>query len=216
MDHNKIKEIWEGASDVEIVRVGEGETGLTHNQILTGKRLEAIAEWFAIPDEKRDPRDVAGLARALGVSPASIRKWQKDPRMARRVVQKTREYMAYMMPNVIWSLYKRAIQYEDVSAAKALIASQTEPGGRAINVMTQVNVGSNQNQIESGDDRVLEEVNRVVERRVRARLSVVPGSRTAEEIQRDQGKETMAALYADSSDQAVPSIDSSDPSTGGS
>lgn len=207
---SKLKEIWEGATDVEVQRVGEGETGLTHNQVLTARRLESIAEWWSIPEEQRNPRTILDLARSLGVSPASIRKWQRDPRMVRRVDQKTKDSLTYLMPNVIWAMYKRVMQYEDIQAAKVLLAGK-QMGSSGINVTTQVNVSNgNMYQMEESDDRVLEAVNQAVERRVKARLAVGGGPGATTAPQGNQGKEAVEAVFSDSSNPTVPSVTGTD------
>lgn len=158
---NEIQRYWEAVDDVEVIRLPEGESGLTPKQALTQKRLEAIAEWFAIPESKRDPRDIAGLARALGVSPAIVRKWQKDPRMIRRVQQKTIEFLTYLVPNLAWKQYEKAMETGDTKAADFVrgMAMPSSPG-RGVNVNTTVNVGRE----EVSDDLALQELRAYVQR----------------------------------------------------
>ena len=204
MSSQSLKQFWEDLDDVEVQKLPMGETGLTAGQALNARRLEAIAEWFAIPDEKKDPRDILGLARALGVSPASIRKWQRDPRMLRRVREKTIEFGTYMMPNVLWNQYKQAVLLGDGNAAKfvrdTVGMGPAGGGGREVNVTTNVNVSTHNEE----DEYVLEEMNRLVERRARARSRVVSDVGDSQSVQGDQGSPSVEALLPDPGDRDIP------------
>lgn len=94
---------WDAVQDVEIVRVAEGETGLTKSR-LTEDRLESIAEYWATPTELRKPEPQ--FAKTLGVSSASMRKWKDDPRMQKRVKDFIDRKVLYMMPDVISWCYE--------------------------------------------------------------------------------------------------------------
>lgn len=213
-----MKPFWEGIDDVEVRKIGEGETGLAYSTRLTAARLEAIAEWFATPDEARTIRSVNALARAIGASPASIRKWARDPRMLRRVREKTNEFLVHVIPNVAWSAYKNAMKNGDMAAAKLLISMVDGPAtqsARAINIMNQVNVQQNNQNADVEDDMAIQEVNSIVERRVRGKLALYRPEEPSE-IQGDQGEAAVEAVLPDSSNREVPQVEGSDPSTSGS
>lgn len=211
-----MKPFWEGIEDVEVRRIEEGETGLTFNQRLTSARLEAIAEWFATPTEARTIGSVNALARAIGASPASIRKWARDPRMLRRVREKTNEFLTHMIPNVAWSAYKSAMKNGDMAAARLLISMVEGPSqARNINIMNQVNVQNNNLNADEEDEMAIAEVNSIVERRVRGKLALYRPEKP-EEVQGDQGEEAVEAVLPDPGDREVPQVEGSDPSPSGS
>lgn len=212
-----MKPFWEGIDDVETRRLPEGESGLSYKQKLTTARLEAIAEWFATPEEARTIRDIPALARATGASAASIRKWARDPRMLRRIREKTNEFLTHMIPNVAWSAYKSAMKNGDIAAAKLLISMVDGPAqsARAINIMNQVNVQNNNLNADEEDEIAIAEVNSIVERRLKGKLALYRPEEP-QEVQGDQGATPVEAVLSDTSNREIPQVESSDPSSGGS
>ena len=88
---------------VEVVRVEEGESGAVTGR-LTEPRLRALAAWWALPARCKTgdiPRDVLGLASALGTSPGLVRRAQRDPRVAEQVRKNTQLAAIYGMPDVL-------------------------------------------------------------------------------------------------------------------
>lgn len=207
-------ERWGNPDSVDLIRLPEGESGLSPKQSLTVRRLEAIAEWFAIPTEARDPKDILGLARALGVAPASIRRWQKDKRMLERVREKARDYATYLMPDLIWSQYKIGMSRGDTRAASFVlgVSGMGPVHGQAptVQVNTQVNVG--QGDTDRLDDLAMEEVNQIVERRARARAVHAEANVRRNDLPTpgNQGTEAVEALQPNTQDRAIPPVDGSD------
>ena len=97
---------WDGVTDVEVVRVEPGETGMARNT-LTADRLESIAEYWATPLLLRKPEPA--FAKMLGVSSGSMRKWKDDPRMQKRVREFIERKVLFMMPDVIAWAYEASM-----------------------------------------------------------------------------------------------------------
>jgi hypothetical protein len=62
--------------------------------------------------------------------------------MIRRVQQKTIEFLTYLVPNLAWKQYEKAMGTGDTKAAE-FVKSMAMPSmpGRGVNVQTTVNVG---------------------------------------------------------------------------
>lgn len=97
----------------------EGESWKTGSS-LKRERQEEYVEWLLTPRAERDPSTKQELAEQLGVTPATLRKYDKEPYVQREVVRRGRGLAkVHRAAEVLDSLYRRAIDPESGSAGNS-------------------------------------------------------------------------------------------------
>lgn len=138
---------------IEVRVVGEGESGILGRKNLTDALAESIASYWALPESERRKRfgatDVAFLAARLGVTPAFVRKHQRNPRVLAAIKRRVNDAVILMMPAVVHAQAEKAIVGRDTPAARFL----AEMSGfiKQSGITVQQNVGINVNQLALSD-----------------------------------------------------------------
>lgn len=134
---------------VEIRVVGEGESGVVGRRVLTDALAESLASYWSLPESERrkrfGPADVAYLAARLGVTPAFVRKHQRNPRVLASIKRRVNDAVVLMMPEIVHTQAQKAIMGRDTPAARFL----AEMSGfiKQSGITVQQNVGINVNQL---------------------------------------------------------------------
>lgn len=102
----------------------EGENYKTGSSART-EGMEVLIEWLVTPESEREPRFKQELADALGVTPRTIRNWEKEPYVQRAVSSRTRGlFKVEKASAVVAALYETAVDVgnsRQVAAAKVFL-----------------------------------------------------------------------------------------------
>ncbi len=89
------------------------------------QRMEAYVEWLLTPKAERDPKYKKDLAARLGITPATLQKYDHDPWVRKEYLKRSRvAFTVSRAADVIETLYTRATDPHDpqgVTAAKHLM-----------------------------------------------------------------------------------------------
>jgi hypothetical protein len=97
----------------------EGESWKTGSS-LKKERMEAYIEWLITPRAERDPKQKQELAEQLGVTPATLRGYDKEPYVQREVLRRGRGLAKVnRAADVLDALYRRATDPESGSAGNS-------------------------------------------------------------------------------------------------
>lgn len=130
---------------VEIRVLPLGESGIVGKARLTEHLAESMASYWALPESERRRRfggnDIAYLAARLRVTPAFVRKHQRNPRVLAGIRKRVNEAVTLLMPEIVHAQAQKAILLKDTTAAKFL----ADMGGyiKAGGITVQQNVGLN-------------------------------------------------------------------------
>lgn len=109
---------WWGADDPEGTSWKTGSEGKR-------QRMAIYVEWLLTPRGERQPSTKKELAEKLGVTPTTLRNYQKDRWLQAEMAKKARgEARIDRLPDVLSSLYDQAVDRENprsVQAAKAYL-----------------------------------------------------------------------------------------------
>lgn len=131
---------------VEVVRLPEGESGAVVGR-LSETVVEKIASYCALPSHvrksergKRYATDVAFLAAKLGVTPAFIRKSQRDRRVLGAIRRELDVALTHLMPDLVFVQVQKGLagdkgSFESVSK----ILGWLKDSGVTVNNMIQNN-----------------------------------------------------------------------------
>lgn len=105
-------------------RFAKGESIMT-GSAQTRKSQDAYIEWLVAPREAREPKTKTEVAEWLGVTPKTLRNWEKDTRVMRLVSQRTKNNAKIQnASSILEALYKTATDTESsrqVAAAKVYL-----------------------------------------------------------------------------------------------
>ena len=107
-------EYFRGVEDVDVVSLPEGESGAGKpGERLTAERLDALARFWATPDQVREtwngPKDYRELALAVGCRLTSLPKWKRHPMMTKRIADYILLTATLAMPNILWGQILAAV-----------------------------------------------------------------------------------------------------------
>lgn len=105
------KQPWWGEDDPE-------GTSWKTGSLSTRERQEVYVEWLVTPKAERVPKTKKQLAEDLGVTPQTLRNYDRDPRVQREVTKRGRAIAKVAKAlDVVEALYQRALHAESEAAA---------------------------------------------------------------------------------------------------
>lgn len=114
------EKVWWGAAEGE----REDASWQTGSEVKQ-ERIDRYVEWLLTPRGLRQPPSKTKLAAELGVTPQTLRNYDKDPLFQKRLVGESRGLARVdKLPDILESLYQQAtdiLNPRSVAAAKALL-----------------------------------------------------------------------------------------------